>query len=122
MTLTIYKKNGTWMFDDTSKNIKEEPFVGGFSELIDFVLKEYKVFNGAHRGIEIEFSREREDEEMIRIDRVEILTDDWARYQYKDMEGLLCPVTLQYFGEHPDFFYIKPNKLPFAMTFDIIKA
>ena len=120
MTLTIYKTNGTWMFDDESKQILEEPFVGGFSELIDFVLKEYKVFNGAHRGIDIEFSLENESDNMVKIEKVEDLDDNWARYKYKNLEGLLCPVTLQYLGKHPDYFYIKPNKKPFDVTFRII--
>jgi hypothetical protein len=116
-TLTIYKSKGVWMFDDEVEDITEEPFVGGFSELIDFVLKEYNVFNGSHRGIDINFSLEKEDEGMIQIQKIEDLQDDWAMYEYKEMQGMLCPVTLKYFGKHPDNFYIKPKKIPFELEF-----
>lgn len=119
-TLKIYKKSGVWMFDDVDKDISEEPFVGGFSELIDFVLKEYNVFNGAHRGIDIEFSLVKESDDMVEIKKVENVENDWALYEYKDNRGLLCPVTLQYFGTHPNSFFIKPKKIPFDIDFNII--
>lgn len=41
-TITAYKKQQLWCFDDSSRNIKEEPFVCGASELIDkLVLDKY---------------------------------------------------------------------------------
>lgn len=118
-TITIYKKNGTWMFDDESKSIKEEPFVMGFSELIDFILKEKNVWNGSHRGIDIEFSLEKEFDDMVEIEKIGDVDNDWALYEYKNIQGMLCPVTLQYLGKHPDFFYIRPVKNPFNMEFQI---
>ena len=120
MTLTIYKNNGVWMFDDPEKGIEKEPFVDGFSELIDFVLKEFNLFQGSHRGIDIEFSLNRDRPEMIKIEKIQNLDDDWASYKYKNMIGSLCPVTLKYFGKHPDSFYVYPIKKPFDLTFKII--
>ena len=41
-TILAYKKEQVWCFDDASRNIKEEPFVCGASELIDkLVLNKY---------------------------------------------------------------------------------
>ncbi len=109
------------MFDDEIQGIIEEPFVGGFSELIDFVLKEYHVFNGAHRGINIKFSLVNDEENMARIDKIDDLDENWARYSYKHHSGLLCPLTLQYFGKQPDYFFIKPQKIPFELEFQLVE-
>ena len=120
MTLKIYKNQGIWMFDDESKNIEKEPFVGGFSELIDFILKEKGVWAGSHRGIDIEFSLEKEAQDMVEITKVEDMDNDWALYEYKEMQGTLCPVTLQYLGKHPDSFFIRPMKKPFKFEFELV--
>ena len=117
--LQIYKENGIWIFDDASKNIEKEPFVCGFSELIDFILKEKGVWAGSHRGIDIEFSLEKESADMVEIKKVENMDNDWALYEYKEMQGTLCPVTLQYSGQHPDSFFVRPVKKPFNIEFQI---
>ena len=36
-TLHAYFKNNTWMFDDESRDIKQEPFVAGADVLFDFM-------------------------------------------------------------------------------------
>ena len=108
------------MFNDDSKGIFEEPFVGGTSELIDFILKEKKVWSGSHRGIDIEFSLEKEAQDMVEITKVEDMDNDWALYEYKEMQGTLCPVTLQYLGKHPDSFFIRPMKKPFKFEFELV--
>ena len=120
MTLKIYKNQGLWMFDDASKFIEKEPFVGGFSELIDFILKEKGVWAGSHRDIDIEFSLEKEAQDMVEITKVEDMDNDWALYEYKEMQGTLCPVTLQYLGKHPDSFFIRPMKKPFKFEFELV--
>lgn len=117
--LQIYKENGIWIFDDASKNIEKEPFVGGFSELIDFILKEKGVWAGSHRGIDIEFSLEKESADMVEIKKVENMDNDWALYEYKEMQGTLCPLTLKYFGYHPASFFVRPVKKPFNIEFQI---
>ena len=119
LNLQIYKENGIWIFDDASKIIEKEPFVGGFSELIDFILKEKGVWAGSHRGIDIEFSLEKESADMVEIKKVENMDNDWALYEYKEMQGTLCPVTLRYFGHHPDSFFVRPVEKPFNIEFQI---
>lgn len=119
ITLTLYKTNGVWMFDDPEKGIEQEPFVDGFTELIDFILKEKDLFQGSHRGIDVEFSLIQEHPEMLKIEKVKDLGDNWASYRYKNMVGSLCPVTLEYFGQHPDCFYVNPIKKDFKLEFTI---
>ena len=36
-SLNAYVKNGTWMFDDESRDIKEEPFVAGADIMFDLM-------------------------------------------------------------------------------------
>lgn len=35
--LNAYRKNNTWMFDDESRDIREEPFVAGADVVFDFM-------------------------------------------------------------------------------------
>jgi hypothetical protein len=62
---------GVWMFDDESKGIFEEPFIGGTSEIIDYILKERKIWNGSHRGIEMVFSDHKEFDKMVQFQKIE---------------------------------------------------
>jgi len=117
--LQIFKKAGFWMFNDKSKSIFEEPFVGGTSEVIDYILKERKIWNGAHRGIEMVFSDHKESDDMVQFQKIEDLPDNWAKYEYNGMEGLLCPVTLRYFGSFPEKIYVNFIKKPFNIEFQI---
>jgi hypothetical protein len=117
--LQIYKENGIWIFDDASKNIEKEPFVGGTSEIIDYILKERKIWNGAHRGIEMVFSDHKESDDMVQFQKIEDLPDNWAKYEYNGVEGLLCPVTLRYFGSFPEKIYVNFIKKPFNIEFQI---
>lgn len=117
--LQIYKENGIWIFDDESKSIFEEPFVGGTSEIIDYILKERESWNGSHRCIEMVFSDHKESDDMVQFQKIEDLPDNWAKYEYKGMEGLLCPLTLQYFGSFPESVWVNFIKKPFNIEFQI---
>lgn len=119
LSLQIFKKAGVWMFNDESKGIFEEPFVGGTSEIIDYILKERKIWNGSHRGIEMLFSEHKEADDMVQFQKIEDLPYNWAKFEYKGMEGLLCPVTLQYFGIFPESIWVKFIKKPFNIEFQI---
>jgi len=119
--LQIYKENGIWIFDDASKNIEKEPFVGGTSEIIDYILKERKIWNGSHRGIEMFFSDHRESDDMLQFQKIEDLPDNWAKYEYKGMEGLLCPLALRYLGKHPEGIFARFRKPPFNVEFQIVE-
>jgi hypothetical protein len=120
-TLQIFKKAGIWMFNDESKGIFEEPFVGGTSEIIDYILKERKIWNGSHRGIQMLFSDHRESDDMVQFEKIEDLPDNWAKYEYKGIEGLLCPIALHYLGKHPESIFARFTKPPFNVEFQIVE-
>jgi hypothetical protein len=108
------------MFDDDSKSIVEEPFICGTSEIIDCILKEKGIFNGSHRGVEMDFSDQRESEDILELKKIEDLPDNWAKYEYKGIEGLLCPVTLEYLGRHPESIFVRFTKPPFELEFQLV--
>jgi hypothetical protein len=119
--LKIYKKNGVWMFDDFSKSVLEEPFICGSSEIIDCILKEKGIFNGSHRGVEMYFSDQRESQDIVELKKIEDLPDNWAKYEYKGIEGLLCPVTIEYLGRHPESIFVRFTKPPFELEFQLLE-
>ena len=56
-SIDLYREEGTWLFDDESRNIKAEPFVMGASEVIQRYL-DRKGLGSLDKGVEIEFSLE----------------------------------------------------------------
>ena len=40
MTIQPYRYNGTWVFDDLSAGLVQEPFVAGVPEMIDFLVSD----------------------------------------------------------------------------------
>lgn len=108
MRLHLYKQGSTWMFDDKARNIKQEPFVEGSSEMIDLILREFGFPTNGQSGVTVEFDLKKSHPQMVQICKVRDLDLDWARYEYNGLEGDLCPVTTAYLGKHPDLFYVRP--------------
>lgn len=108
MRLTLYKDHGVWMFDDPGRGIAREPFVDGATEMIDILLQDFGLPTSGDQGVEVEFALERTHPDMVEIRKVEDMGDDWARYEHNGHLGALCPVTLVYFGSHPERFYARP--------------
>ena len=52
-TLHLYYRNGTWLFDDVEKDVYQEPFVEGSSEIISKIKEELGLSGDA---LNIEFS------------------------------------------------------------------
>ena len=40
MVFQPYRHNGTWVFDDVSAGLVQEPFVAGVPEMIDLLVKD----------------------------------------------------------------------------------
>ena len=108
MRLHLYKQGPTWMFDDATHNIKAEPFVEGSSEMIDLILKDFRLPTHGRGGVTMEFSLEKTHPDMVTICKVHDMDQDWARYEYRGHKGDLCPVTTVYLGNHPDRLYVRP--------------
>jgi hypothetical protein len=119
-SVKAYRENGVWFFDDDEIEISREPFVGGMSEIIDYILQK-KFIRGGHRGIKLEFS-DKSFENAEKLKKIEDLPDNWAKYEYEDREGMLCPVALQYFDRHPQELFIRFTKPPFFMDFKIVDS
>ena len=115
-----YRENGVWFFDDDSKEISREPFVGGMSEIIDYILQK-KIIRGGHRGIKLEFS-DKSFENAEKLQKIHDSPYNWSRYEHEDREGMLCPVTLRYFPEFPQELFIRFTKIPFFMDFQIVDS
>jgi hypothetical protein len=98
MQLSLYKSNGTWMFDDVARQIFAEPFVLGMSEIITKHIPETSTckllfslqpFPGAY---------------SLRLLREEA-NGGWYHAESLNMEGWLCPVTRIYCAGIPDMLY-----------------
>ena len=111
MRLHLYKVGPTWMFDDPTHDITQEPFIEGSSEIIDSILRDFGCPTNGQDGVTVEFDLEKTHPDMVRIRKVCDLELDWARYEYNGLEGDLCPVTTAYLGQHPKSFYVRPVAL-----------
>lgn len=98
--LNLYRtKNGIWCFDDEDLQIIAEPFVGDINTMIDMFAKgkeEVVAYISA---------------EPIANGTLSLTRNDEAEYEgmYKldgtDVEGWLCPCTLNYFKIYPEKIY-----------------
>ena len=104
--ISIYNLEGVWLFDDFEKDIIEEPFVEGSSEIISMLMEKLGInsdklvmtfsdssFTGYQDVLSWKASRENKT---------------WNLYKSKvsNMEGWLCPVLFQYYGIPPVKLYV----------------
>lgn len=112
-----YRHAGTWVFDDPARDLKQEPFVAGIPEMIDFVLGGMEIQN-PELGFRLIFSDELFSAEdysnVVRVDLLR-LENGGAWYQLvrfgKTMEGWLCPALLKYFNKPPQEIYLKAEPI-----------
>ena len=103
----------TWMFDDPSRELIEEPFVLGTSEAIDFIINDEKCTRCRITHSTQPFPRY--DAKAIKLD------EDMGGYWYclvspEDMDlevdyFWLCPATKAFYCDHPETIYVKIDKL-----------
>ncbi|MEY5049175.1 MAG: hypothetical protein RLZZ175_2534 [Bacteroidota bacterium] len=103
-----YRQLNTWMFDDESRNIEQEPFVVGIPEMIDTVL--------ALKSIKAkQFSMQFSENEIINSDLVleidyEVSDGAWYKiHNNPEVKGWLCPVIHKYFNTVPEKIFIQIN-------------
>jgi len=105
-TLHLYNRRGTWLFDDAEKQIVEEPFVEGSSEIITEIQKRTGCtghtisltfsnlpFPTCQHLLSWKCSRDEGTWNLYRVDAFQ-------------MGGWLCPVLLQYFDKVPEKLYV----------------
>lgn len=105
MTIAPYRHNGTWVFDDLSAGLVQEPFIAGVPEMIDVLVKDIQ---DAEDGFRLTFSAIPFPGHQRKL--------TWQRaeaggnyYSIDDpaMEGWLCPAMFQYFREAPKELFVK---------------
>ncbi len=106
-----YRKYGTWVFDDPTRNLVEEPFVFGMPQIINKVVKDPEC-----QKCRFIFS----DTEMPEYDLVLNRMKDklnimgaWYESPQLKMNGWLCPALGLYFKTPPENIYIKVEKISY---------
>jgi hypothetical protein len=96
---------GTWVFDDATVGLEDEPFVKGFQTIIDQLVADIP---SAREGFCLLFA----DTPFPGFQRTltQLREDDggaWYRLDGSDLEGWLCPALFKYFSEAPPTLYMK---------------
>ncbi len=109
MVIVPYWYQGTWVFDDESVGLNQEPFVAGVPEMIDKLVKDIP---NARGGFRLLFSAMPFPDYQIELTRVkEEYHGYWYRIGDQSTEGWLCPNLFQYFETAPETIYVKAEQL-----------
>lgn len=98
----------TWVFDDNTVGLHQEPFVSGAPEMIDYLVKDIP---DAKKGFRLIFSAEPFPGFQKRIVwKREEMGGNWYASDEPPMEGWLCPALFRYFEQAPKELYIKAEQ------------
>lgn len=101
-TISPYKYNGTWVFDDLSKGISKELFINGSDGIFEYF------YNQRNQYFELKFSDKPFPEcELIFNKKNQELDGYWYSCCSLRMSGWLCPVILKYYGEAPERLFVQ---------------
>jgi hypothetical protein len=112
-SLHAYVKNGTWMFDDEGRDIKEEPFVAGADILFD--LMSGREADPSVKSCDIVFGATPIPDHDV---HVKLVGDDGHNGHYYTVEyfGMyravetfefwLCPALLAFFDSAPEDIFV----------------
>jgi hypothetical protein len=104
-----YWHAGTWVFDDASRDLAQEPFVMGIPEMIDDLVKEIPE---ARQGFRLLFSTSPFPGFQRRIEWVrEDMEGNWYRVDEPPREGWLCPALFKYFDQAPRELFVKAEPM-----------
>ncbi len=111
---TFRSKGGTWVFDDPSRSLKQEPFVGETNILIDFMAYEHGITNpdAFKDGVELVFS-----DNPFPGNQVELLMLETSPFgttyrtdKYK-LDPWLCPAFFLFYSDAPTKLYGMVNPI-----------
>lgn len=109
MTIQPYRHNGTWVFDDLSAGLVQEPFVANVPEMIDFLVTDIP---NSKLGFRMLFSAREFPGYQYRLDWVrEEAGGNYYRLQDPEMEGWICPAMFKYFKTAPFNLYVKAEAI-----------
>jgi hypothetical protein len=107
-TISPYKFNGQWVFDDPTHGLVREAFVADADTIIDGLLRQYNIRKGGERGFILLFSSEPFPgfQTVLSWRRAE-MTGNWYHSSALDMDGWLCASLLKYFDSPPPQIYVQ---------------
>ena len=100
-----YWHGDTWVFDDESVGLRQEPFVFGIPKIIDELVKDIPE---SRNGFRLIFSAQPfpgYQKELIWIRKE--MQGNWYKTENPPMEGWLCPALYRYFEKAPGRIYLK---------------
>ena len=105
MIIAPYRHQGTWVFDDASAGLVQEPFVAGVPEMIDELVKDIP---DAEKGFRLTFSANpfpghQKTLSWLRGDS----GGNYYRMNEPPMEGWICPAMFKYYEKAPEKLYVK---------------
>ena len=108
MVIAPYRHQGTWVFDDNSAGLVQEPFVAGVPEMIDVIVKDIPT---ADEGFRLLFSAKPFPEYQKKL--IWLRGDqggNYYRFEDSEMEGWICPRCSNITRQHPKSSMSKPNR------------
>ncbi|MFH1302291.1 MAG: DUF6717 family protein [Planctomycetota bacterium] len=105
MVIAPYRHQGTWVFDDNSAGLVQEPFVAGVPEMIDVIVKDIPT---ADEGFRLLFSAKPFPEYQKKL--IWLRGDqggNYYRFEDSEMEGWICPAMFKYYETAPKALYVK---------------
>jgi hypothetical protein len=95
----------TWVFDDPAAGLRQEPFVSGVPQMIDFLVRDIP---GARSGFRLLFSASPFPGYQRRLTwKREEMAGNWYASDDPPLEGWLCPALFRYFGRAPAELYVR---------------
>lgn len=100
-----YKLGDTWVFDDPSRGLDREPFVGQAARILDRLTAN---ISDATSGFRLTFSSSELTGDAHRLSwRRSGVKGDWYHSEEFGTEGWLCPALLEYFSAPPRELFIR---------------
>jgi hypothetical protein len=105
MVIAPYEHAGTWVFDDATVGLVQEPFVAGIPEMIDDLVKDIP---NAKAGFRLLFSAQPfpGHQKALTWSRNDG-TGNYYRLDNPPMEGWICPALFKYYDTPPEKLYVK---------------
>jgi hypothetical protein len=105
LVIAPYKHAGTWVFDEPSRGLKQEPFVAGIPEMMN---KLVVGIPNAEQGFRLIFSaQEFPGFTQKLVWKRKDTRGNWYYCPQFDAEGWLCPALFKFFKEAPKEIYVK---------------
>ena len=105
LVIAPYKHAGTWVFDEPSRGLKQEPFVAGIPQMIDRLVTGIP---NAEQGFRLSFSAQEFPGYTHKLVwKRKDTSGNWYYCPQFDTEGWLCPALFRFFQEAPKEIYVK---------------